>query len=35
MSIETLLLQAMACTAAIMLALCYIEKKLKKNAKSG
>lgn len=29
MTIETLLLQAMALTTAIMLALCYIEKLLK------
>lgn len=35
MTIETLLLQSMACIATIMLALCYIEKKLKKNAKCG
>ena len=35
MTIETLLLQSMAFTAAIMLALCYIEKKIKKSAKGA
>jgi len=35
MTIETLLLQSIAFTATTMLALCYIEKKIKKNAKDA
>jgi len=35
MTIEALMLQAMACTTTIMLALCYLENKFKKNAKGA